>query len=114
MNIRKWATTIAACSLFLFPTQTIAAASKDGNNLLTQCQLSNNLAVIACHIYIHAVLDVLVENSVNGYRVCVPENTDIDQSVHVIVEWLTQHTDERPQPASDVVAHALWETYPCT
>ncbi len=113
MSIKRWANTIAACSLFLLPAQTVAAASKNGSDLLTQCQLSSNLAVIACHIYIHAVLDVLAENSVDGYRVCVPEDTDIDQSVNVIVEWLTRHADEQPQPASDGVAHALWETYPC-
>ena len=114
MSIRTWTTTIAACLALWLPTQTVAAASKDGNNLLTQCQLSSNLAVIACHIYIHAVQDILAENPVNGHRVCVPEDIDIDQSVKVIVDWLTKHADARQQPASDSVAHALSEAYPCT
>ena len=94
-------------------SQPVAAASKDGNNLLEQCRLSSNLAVIACHIYIHAVLDVLAENAVNGYRVCVPESVDIDQSVNVIVNWLSYHADQREKPGSEVVAHALSEAYPC-
>jgi hypothetical protein len=113
MNIRMVGWTPILTAAFLFQTQPVAAASKSGDDLLTQCQISNNLAVIACHIYIHAIQDVLAENTVKGYRVCVPASTDIDQSVKVIVDWLMQHPEKRKHPASDLVAHALWETYPC-
>jgi hypothetical protein len=113
MSNGKWTSAIAALLMLSLHAQTVGAASKDGNDLLKQCQLSSNLAVIACHIYVHAVIDVLAENPVHGYRVCVPENTDIDQSVNLIVGWLSEHADERQEPASDLVAHALWETYPC-
>ncbi len=105
---------IAAGCLFIgLLAAPAAAASRDGNALSSQCQVDSNLAVIACHIYIHAVLDVLDENAIHGYRVCVPENMDIDRSVKVFVDWLSQHADVGQLPASDLVAHALWETYPC-
>ncbi len=113
MKLGKGEHIAAACLLIGLWAGPAAAASRDGNALSNQCQVDSNLAVIACHIYIHAVLDVLDENAIHGYRVCVPENTDIDQSVKVFIDWLNQHADVGQQPASDLVAHALWETYPC-
>jgi len=113
MHIRSKTCALVAFFVFLLFGQLAAAASKTANDLLDQCQISSNLAIIACHIYVHAVQDVLAENPVKGYRVCIPPNLDIDQSVNLIVDWLKQHPEERQQPASDAVAHALWGSYPC-
>jgi hypothetical protein len=113
MKLGNW-TLAAGFSLALFlNTQPLAAASKTGGDLGNQCQIGNNLAVIVCHIYIHAVEDVLAENTVHGYRACLPEDPDIDQSVSIFVDWIGQHPDEQKDPASDVIAHALSETYRC-
>ena len=113
MNIKTKTSALMAFFVFLLFGQPAAAASKTANDLLDQCQINNNLAIIACHIYVHAVQDVLAENPVKNYRVCIPPNLDIDQSVNLIVDWLKQHPEESQQPASDAVAHALWCSYHC-
>jgi hypothetical protein len=113
MDIRTKSPFLAVLCVFLLFGQPVAAASKTANDLLDQCQISSNLAIIACHIYVHAVQDVLATNPVKGYRVCIPPNLDIDQSVSLIVDWLKQHPEESQQPASDAVAHALWSSYHC-
>jgi hypothetical protein len=108
-----WHSVLCAVSISLVSVPPVAAASKTGSDLLGQCQIDSSVAVIACHLYIHAVQDVLEDNTVNGFQVCIPANFDIDDSVNLIVDWLNKHPEEGKESASDAVAHALWETYPC-
>jgi len=103
----------AICSAALLIAQPAAAASRTAEELAGQCQLTSNLAVIVCHIYVHAVLDVMESDSVKGYRACVPEGTDIDEVVGSFVSWSGEHPDEARGPASDLIAHAVSEAYPC-
>lgn len=113
VSMKLWISSLAAGFSLALPTSPLIAASKNGDDLLLQCQTSSSLAVIACHIYIHAVSDVLEKDPVAGRRACIPANADIDRSVKVIVDWLVQHADQRQQPASDAVARALSAAYPC-
>ena len=114
MGLRTWTTTGATCLAFLASAQPAATASKHGSDFAAQCKVNNNLAVIACHLYLDGVKDVLAENAVSGFRACLPEKADNDEIVNVIVDWVAQHADEQDKPAPDVIAHALSEKYPCT
>jgi len=114
MSIRTWTPVIGAGLLLVLPAQPVAAAAKHGTDFVAQCQMANNLAVIACHLYLDGVKDVLAENAVSGFRACLPEMVDNDEVVSVVVDWAAQHADEQQKPASDVIAHALSEKYPCT
>jgi hypothetical protein len=113
MRNRMSNSALCAVLISLVSVPPVAAASKTGSDLLGQCQINSRVAVIACHLYIHAVQDVLEDNTVNGFRVCIPANFGIDDSVDLIVVWLNKHPEEERKPASEAVAHALWETYPC-
>ncbi|MEX6501571.1 Rap1a/Tai family immunity protein [Pseudomonas zhanjiangensis] len=97
----------------LLPPAALAGASRTAGELAGQCQLTTNLAVIVCHIYLHAVQDVLVQDRVNGFRACLPADADIDRSVRLFVDWVAAHPPAQQAPASDVIAQALAEAYPC-
>lgn len=113
MNSRMLVSVLAACSLLGFSALPVSAASKSGDDLAGQCQVGSSLAIIVCHIYIHAVSDVLETDSVAGRRACIPTIADIDQSVNIVVDWLKEHPAEGQKSASGVVAKALSATYPC-
>lgn len=113
MHVSPGCLAFFACSALSMSGQPSLAASKTGGDLATQCGLTSNLAVIACHIYIHAVLDVLEDDTVKGNQACVPAGSDIDGLVQVVTDWVAQHPGEGQIPAPEAVARAISASYPC-
>ena len=103
----------ALAAILLLPPPALAAPSRTAGELAGQCQLTTNLAVIVCHIYLHAVQDILLQDRVHGYRACLPADADIDRSVRLFVDWVAAHPPAQQAPASDVIAQALAAAYPC-
>lgn len=103
----------ALAAILLMSPPAPAASSRTAGELAGQCRLTTNLAVIVCHIYLHAVQDVLAQDPVHGYRACLPADADIDRSVQLFVDWVAGHPPAQQAPASDVIAQALAAAYPC-
>jgi hypothetical protein len=114
MRLKSWAIAALASVMLSAPALPSVAPTRVGGDLLNQCQIANNLAVIACHLYVEGIMDVLAENPVGGSRACLPADTDSETAVPVVVGWLKQHEDQLKKRGSDVVAQALAEKYPCS
>jgi Rap1a immunity proteins len=66
-----------------------------------------------CLSFIAAVLEVLKNNSVGRYKVCVPHLTNIDRAVKLTAEWIEAHPDSGIKAASLVTTQALAAAFPC-
>ena len=66
-----------------------------------------------CWSFIAAVLEVLENNSIYGYKVCIPKLTDVDQAVKLTTEWIKGHPDSGIKAASLVTTEALAAAFPC-
>jgi hypothetical protein len=66
-----------------------------------------------CWSFIAAVLEVLENNSIYGYKVCVPHLTNVDQAVRLTTDWIKVHSDSDIKAASLVTTEALAAAFPC-
>jgi hypothetical protein len=67
-----------------------------------------------CFSFIAAVLEVLENNdSIYGYKVCIPQFTNVDQAVSLTTEWIKAHPDSGVKAASLVTTEALAAAFPC-
>jgi hypothetical protein len=66
-----------------------------------------------CWSFIAAVLEVLENNSIYGYKVCIPQLTNVDQAVRLTTEWIKAHPDSGIKAASLVTTEALAAAFPC-
>jgi hypothetical protein len=92
-----------------------AAAVWYGGSLQTFCAADRQSGEYAmCWSFISAVLEVLYnDNSIFGYKVCVPHLTNVDQAVRLTTEWIKVHPDSTIKAASLVTTEALAAAFPC-
>jgi hypothetical protein len=92
------------------PTITIAY----GSNLQELCAKDRQSGEYGmCWSFIAAVLEVLVNNSIYEYKVCLPQLTNVDQAVRLTTEWIKIHPDSAIKAASLVTTQALAAAFPC-
>jgi Rap1a immunity proteins len=104
--------------LAAFPARALdpipATSLRYGGNLQQFCAAGRQSGEYAmCWWFIAAVLEVLENNSVGGYKVCVPHLTNIDQAVKLTTEWIGAHPDSGIKAASVVTIEALAAAFPC-
>lgn len=98
-------------------------AFEDGNTLLANCTGRNpsdsdpesrNLSRAYCGGYITAISDALESGeSLNGWVVCFPPNSNKWQIIDVVIVWLRNQPAQRHLAAADLVARALHDAFPC-
>jgi hypothetical protein len=86
-----------------------------GGNLQEFCAADRQSADYAmCWSFISSVLEVLYnDNSIYGYKACVPRLTNVDQAVRLTTEWIKVHPDSGIKAASLVTTEALAAAFPC-
>ncbi len=90
-----------------------ATMFKSGNRLLALCQGNNTPEQNVCLGYLQGVADVLGEDSVGGWRACIPLNVTVAQVEDIVVPWLKANPSKRHYTASSLVALALEKAFPC-
>ena len=83
-----------------------------GNQLDEICRSS---APQLCSGYVAAIVDVLAnDNSVNGFRACLPRRgITVDKVTNVVRQYLERNPKERHLAAVGLVAEALSQAFPC-
>jgi hypothetical protein len=85
------------------------SAFKDGNRLLLDCNSPGAFSRGICLGFIQGVSD----SPVIGSRVCSPAGVLGSQVKEVVVRFLEANPTKRGQDASELVAWALADAYPC-
>jgi hypothetical protein len=91
------------------------AVFMDGRKLLTFCQryeTSPSAEGVYCSGYVAAVVDVMKEDSIAGWKACTT-GVAIDQAVRVVTKFLGDHPELLNYYGSSLTASALSEAFPC-
>jgi hypothetical protein len=85
-----------------------------GFNLEKLCAADRQSGEYAmCWSFVAAVLEVLENNSIYGYKVCLPQLIHVDQAVKLTTEWIEAHPESRIKAASLITTKALDAAFPC-
>jgi hypothetical protein len=91
-----------------------AAEVRDGGALLTQCTATIGAIMDFCYGYIDAVADYMFQKHAMGeLTACVSNAPDDSQLRFVVVRFLRENPDLQPLSASELIARALSQKYPC-
>ena len=83
----------------------------DGNELYED--MKNDYGKLYSSGYITGVADVGNDNSIYGFRFCVPQQATRGQLSDVVSKWLEQNPGKRHFSASSLIALAFQEAFPC-
>jgi hypothetical protein len=98
----------------LLPAAPSLAAFRDGNGLLQLCTATIGAQMDFCYGYIDAVTDYLVVNNVMGdISACITTELDDGQLRDLVIRFLRQNPKLRRVAASELIARALAEAFPC-
>jgi len=95
-----------------------AAVYATGNTLLAWCLSASRSEQRLCDGYILGVADVMLENKkIGDVAACIPvpvRSRGWSQILNVVQRFLASHPEKRSQlSATNLVARALAEAYPC-
>jgi hypothetical protein len=83
------------------------------DSLYKLCNRSDDGSKAVCTGYIAGAFDALAENPINGITTCVPAMTKLSTIKRLTLHWIASHQDCRVKPASEAVADAIAEAFPC-
>jgi hypothetical protein len=92
-----------------------------GTDLLGRCSQAikffdrvepNYQDAMFCIAYVRGVLDTLEEENQKRRFFCVPPG-GYEQSIRVVVRWLTEHPEQLHHRAPDIIIRSLKEALPC-
>lgn len=89
---------------------------QNGEQLFKNCTQENDIQAQAyCVGYVAAIADVLGvgDGEIGEWRACLPSHATQREVIEIAVNWLKKHPAIRSEGASDIVAHALAEAFPC-
>ena len=88
---------------------------EDGTAFKAECDNVNSPFFLGeCEGYIEAIAGVMLENnSINGFRACIPEGVTVARLKDVVYLYLTVHSVKLHLAASGLVAEALEDAFPC-
>ena len=92
---------------------------RDGNQLYANCTSLNAGDQVFCLGYIAAISDAAQgppdrpRAGVGGFAHCPGGKVTNQQMMDVVVQFLRTHTEHRDYGAAGLVAHALYEAFPC-
>src|SRR5579862_6019240 len=96
----------AAPFLLMMPTVAISSQGfKSGNQLLAMCESVPGEGI--CLGYVIGIVDVMQNNSINGYVACFPSDITSGQAEDVVIKRLKDHPEDRHLLADGLVAEAL-------
>jgi hypothetical protein len=101
---------IAVSTLFALSPPTSAS---DGNDLKAFCESRNPIELGVCHGYIQAVAEVMSENTINGFRACLPDNPTRGQLNDVVLRHLSDFPQQRHLLSDGLVAMIFSKNFPC-
>lgn len=90
---------------------------KGGEELYGLCIRPNDVRALSfCIGYVAAIGDVLGtgDGVISGWRACLPPGATQGEVAQIAIQWMKEHPENRAFGASDVVAQALANTYPCS
>jgi hypothetical protein len=84
----------------------------DGNRLY-ELYRPNSRSSTFCGDYVLSIADALMMGRVGRWTACIPSGVTDDQVVDVAIRFLDAHPARRGSAASELVAEALAEAFPC-
>jgi len=84
----------------------------DGNRLY-ELYRPNSRSSPFCGDYVLSIADALMMGRVGRWTACIPSGVTDDQVVDVAIRFLDAHPARRGSAASELVAEALAEAFPC-
>ena len=90
---------------------------QDGDTLYQKCtETGDGQAVAFCVGYAAAIADVLGrgDEDIAHWYACIPAGTTQGEIFEVARQWLHDHPDNRDASASDNLAQAMSDAYPCS
>ncbi|MGF1612880.1 MAG: Rap1a/Tai family immunity protein [Gammaproteobacteria bacterium] len=107
--------------LVLFSTWAFATSAradfKTGEELYGLCMAPDDVRGHSfCVGYVAAIADVLGAGTgtISDWRACIPAKATQGEVATIAIEWLREHPDNRAFGASNVIAQALANRYPCS
>lgn len=90
------------------------AGIDDGNALFRYCDASIGAFVMYCFGYVDSVVnDMRLYGSVAGHRACLPSDFGDNRRRDVIVAFLERHPQDRNSGATELIARAFADAFPC-
>ena len=99
--------------LTLLP-MTTAAVQTERTEFETWCNQGSAAASGACLAYLLATRDVLVQDSIEGVRACLPDTVKLGELQRIVLEWLAANPDANSASALGLVARAYAARFPCS
>ncbi|MHC9247754.1 Rap1a/Tai family immunity protein [Aeromonas jandaei] len=101
-----------ATTLILFSLNSAGEFSV-GNDLYSICSTKKGdefyyMNSSECRGYITGVSDAL-----SGYTFCIPSGVTVGQDVDIVMRYLSEHPESRHINAAELIARALYESFPC-
>ena len=90
-----------------------AAAYKNGNQLLANCESSGYYDLATCLGYIMGVSDTSEGKTWDGRTYCEPPEVKSGQLQMIVIKHLNEHPEERHYVAYALVQNALFKAFPC-
>jgi len=114
---RPWWRRLFAAGVVLMAVMAAGAEARadraiDGNRLYDLCR-PNSRSSTFCGDYVLSIADALMLGRVGRWTACLPIGVTDDQVIDVAERFLEAHPARRGSAASELVAEALAEAYPC-
>jgi hypothetical protein len=110
------AATVGAGAVVMAVMAVSAEAKADrfvsGNRLYELCR-PNSSSSTFCSDYVLSVADALMVGRVGRWTACIPNGATDNQVVDAVTRFLEAHPAKRQDAASELVAEALAEAFPC-
>lgn len=103
---------LAIVSGFAWPAN---AQFVDGVRLMDFCGTRSDLLNAVCENYIAGVVDTIGQNQLifKGTKVCFSTKiTKLDAKL-IVIRWMERNSQNKYEPAPQIIAAALREAYPC-
>ena len=92
------------------PTPTTVGGVETGDSLFNDC---DDPGEMACISYVGGIAEVMLADTIFGFRVCMPLEATNEEAVDIVKAFLAKHPNFRHFQAAGLVAAAFAEAWPC-